>query len=327
VSATAYIRSATPQLAILAVILILDRLVAPTFFDLAVKEGRLNGSLIDILHRAAPAALLALGMAPVIATRGIDLSVGAVMAIAGAVLASVVNAGWVWPVAVLAALAAGAACGLWNGFLVAVLGIQPFVATLVLMVAGRGLAQLVTEGRIVTFIEPHLNALGGGAAMGLPIPVLILICVGALGILLARLTPLGMFVEAVGVNPRASRLAGVDARAVTLLVYLGSGLAAAIAGVIVACDIHGADSNNAGQWMELDAILAVAVGGGSLLGGRFSLSRAILGAIAMQAMKTGILLAGFAPELNLVVMAAAVVLVLCIQSPALRGGLPRFLPR
>jgi len=302
---------------VMAAILLLDRLVAPGFFDLDVKAGRLIGSPVDIVNRAVPVGLLALGMAPVIATRGVDLSIGAVMAICGAVMASLVNHGEPWLVALAAALGAGVACGIWNGTLVAVLGIQPFVATLVLMVAGRGLAQLITEGRIVTFVEPHLTAIGGGAWLGLPIPVWILVAMSAGTILLVRLTPLGLFIEAVGANARASRLAGVDAKGVTILAYAMSGLAAGLSGVIVASDIQGADANNAGLWLELDAILAVAVGGGALLGGRFSLSLSVLGALSIQALKTGILLAGLPPEFNLMVMAAVVALVLLIQSPAL----------
>jgi simple sugar transport system permease protein len=312
------LRQLAPQLLALGVILLLDRLAAPSFFDLGIHGGRLVGSLMDVLDRAAPVGLLALGMAPVIATGGIDLSVGAVMAIAGAVMAAMVSHGAPWELAVMAALGAGAVCGAWNGLLVAVLGIQPFVATLVLMVAGRGLAQLVTQGRIITFIEPHLAAIGGGAWLGLPAPVVILAAAAVLAVALVRATPLGLFIEAVGGSRRASRLAGVESHAVTVSVYLASGVAAAMAGVIVASDISGADANNAGQWSELDAILAVAVGGGSLAGGRFSLTRAVLGALAIQALKTGILLTGLPPEFNLLVMAGAVVLVLCLQSPAIR---------
>ena len=325
--AAANFRKMAPQLVALGVILLLDRLAAPSFFDLGIHGGRLVGSLVDVLDRAAPVGLLALGMAPVIATGGIDLSVGAVMAIAGAVMAAMIGHGAPWWLAVLGALVAGGACGAWNGLLVAVVGIQPFVATLVLMVAGRGLAQLVTQGRILTFVEPHLAWLGGGAWLGVPTPVVILAAAAVLGVVLVRAAPLGLFIEAVGGSRRASRLAGVKSNGVILSVYLGSGLAAALAGIIVAADISGADANNAGLWSELDAILAVAVGGGSLAGGRFSLTRSVLGALAIQALKTGILLTGLPPEFNLLVMAAAVVLVLCLQSPAIRPFAARLAER
>ncbi|MGY0117642.1 ABC transporter permease, partial [Enterobacter roggenkampii] len=130
----------TPQIAALLVVLLVDSLFAPHFFQIIVQDGRLFGSPIDILNRAAPVALLAIWMTLVIATGGIDLSVGAVMAIAGATAASMTVAGHSLPVVLLAALGTGVLAGLWNGILVAVLKIQPFVATLILMVAGRGVA-------------------------------------------------------------------------------------------------------------------------------------------------------------------------------------------
>jgi ribose/xylose/arabinose/galactoside ABC-type transport system permease subunit len=311
--------AATPQLLTLGLLLLADWIVFPAFFQLSFVDGRLTGSLVDVLNRAAPVALLALGMAPVIATRGIDLSVGAVMAIAGAVAATSVEAGHAWPVAVLFALAAGLAAGLWNGMLVAALGIQPIVATLVLMVAGRGVAQLITDGRIVTFTDPGLAALGSGALLGLPIPIWIALAAAGLLALLARGTALGLFVEAAGANPRAARLAGVATLGVLIAVYACSGLMASLAGVIAAADIRGADANNAGLWLELDAILAVVLGGGSLFGGRFSFGRTLLGALALQALKTGILLAGLPPEFNLVAMALVVTILLILQAPPVQA--------
>src|SRR5580693_984980 len=166
-------RRGVAQVFALVVILMIDRAVSPQFFDLRLQDGRLFGSFIDVLNRGAPVALLSLGMVLVIATRGIDLSVGAVMAIARAVAASLVDTHSM-PVALGAALGVGIMCGLWNGFLVAVLRIQPIVATLILMVAGRGIAQLITEGRIVTFTSPDLVWLGNGNVLGLPVPVVII---------------------------------------------------------------------------------------------------------------------------------------------------------
>jgi galactofuranose transport system permease protein len=320
-------RAAWPQALILLFALGANELAAPGFFAIELRDGRLFGGVIDILNRGAPVALLALGMTLVIATRGIDLSVGAVMAISGAVAASAVNDGSGWPVAVALALGAGLACGLWNGALVALLDIQPIVATLILMVAGRGVAQLVTEGRIVTFVEPHLVWLGSGGALGLPAPVVIAVAMLAILILVTRRTALGVFIEACGINPRASRLAGVHTRGVLLSVYLASGFLAALAGLIAAGDIRGADANNAGLWFELDAILAVVIGGTSLYGGRFSLSLALIGALALQALKTGILRAGLPPEFNLIVMAVVVAMVLCLQSPTVGGMLRARLAR
>ncbi|MCK1302611.1 ABC transporter permease [Bradyrhizobium sp. 24] len=311
-------RRGLAQILALIVILAVDRVVSPQFFDLRLQDGRLFGSMIDVLNRGTPVALLSLGMVLVIATRGIDLSVGAVMAISGAIAASLADSHSL-AVVLAAALGAGLICGLWNGFLVAILGMQPIVATLILMVAGRGIAQLITEGRIVTFSSPDLVWLGNGSILGLPVPVAI-----ALGMLIltgavVRGSALGLLIEATGGNARASELAGVGTRAMILAVYVWCGVCAALAGVIAAADIMGADANNAGLWLELDAILAVVIGGTSLFGGRFSLVLAVLGALIIQTMNTGILLSGYPPEFNLLVKAVVVLAVLLLQSPKLSG--------
>ncbi|UUE36625.1 ABC transporter permease [Pectobacterium aroidearum] len=304
-----------PQLLALVAILLIDSMVAPNFFSLHIQDGRLFGSLIDILNRGAPVALLALGMTLVIATGGIDLSVGAVMAIAGATAATLTAAGHPLPSVLLTALLVGALCGLWNGLLVAVLQIQPIVATLMLMVAGRGIAQLITEGQIITFDNAGLAKLGSGTLFYLPMPVIIA-CLVLLALwILTRKTALGLFIESVGINLRSARNAGVSTKLVLIAAYVICGVCAAVAGVIVTADIRGADANNAGLWLELDAILAVVIGGGSLLGGRFNLLLSVVGALIIQSMNTGILLSGYRPEFNLVLKALVVLLVLVMQSP------------
>ncbi len=304
-----------PQLLALILVLVADSLVAPHFFQIVLQDGRLFGSPIDILNRAAPVALLAIGMTLVIATGGIDLSVGAIMAIAGATAASMTVAGHSLPVVLLAAIGSGVLAGLWNGVLVAILKIQPFVATLILMVAGRGVAQLITAGQIVTFNAPSLSWLGSGSLLLFPTPVIIALVTLVIFWLFTRKTALGMFIEAVGINIRAAKNAGVNTRVVVMLTYILSGVCAAIAGIIVTADIRGADANNAGLWLELDAILAVVIGGASLMGGRFNLLLSIVGALIIQGMNTGILLSGFPPELNQVVKAVVVMCVLIVQSP------------
>src|SRR6266852_4384308 len=201
------LRIGTPQSLAFLTILMADRLVSPQFFDIRLQDGRLFGSLVDVFNRGAPVAHLSLGMVLVIATRGIDLSVGAVMAIAGAIAASLVDSHSV-PIALGAALGVGLLCGLWNGFLVAVLGIQPIVATLILMVAGRGIAQLITEGRIVTFTSPDLVWFGNGTVLGLPAPAVIAVGMLILTGAVVRGSALGLLIEATGGNARASELAG-----------------------------------------------------------------------------------------------------------------------
>jgi len=321
------LKLANPQLLALVGVLLINWLLFPSFFRVTWQDGRLFGSVIDVINRGAPVAILAIGMAGVIATKGVDLSVGAVMAVAGAVAATLVVAGYPAPVAVGAALIVGLLCGLWNGILVAILDIQPIIATLVLMVAGRGIAQLITEGFIVTFNDPVLIFIGTGSFLGLPMAAVIALVLMIVVTLIVRRTAIGLFIEAVGVNRSAASLAGIRSRMLLLLVYSLSGFCAAIAGIIVAGDIRGADANNAGLWLELDAILAVVIGGTSLLGGRFSIPLAVVGALIIQAMNTGILVSGFPPEFNLIVKAGLIFIVLIIQSPlASRLVPPRLAP-
>lgn len=304
-----------PQFLALAAVLLINWLLFPGFFDITLQDGRLFGSVIDVLNRGAPVAILAIGMTAVIATKGVDLSVGAVMAIAGAVAAVLVTGGSSAVVAVAAALAVGLLCGLWNGILVTYLEIQPIIATLVLMVAGRGLAQLVTEGSIVTFSDPVLIFIGTGSLFGMPMPIIIaaVLMIGAT--LIVRKTALGLLIEAVGVNRSAARFAGISSGLLLVVVYTFAGFCAATSGLIVAGDIRGADANNAGLWLELDAILAVVIGGTSLLGGRFSIPMSVVGALIIQAMNTGILISGFSPEFNLVVKSGVIILILVLQAP------------
>ncbi|RMC33632.1 ABC transporter permease [Paracoccus alkanivorans] len=304
-----------PQLIALAALVLLVTLVYPGFLDISFNDGRLVGPVVDVLKRGAPVALLAVGMTLVIATRGIDLSVGTTMAICGAVAAWAIASGWGLAPALLLALAAGGIAGLWNGLLVAVVGIQPFVATLILMTMGRGIAQLITEGRILTFNHPGFAFFGSGTILGLPVPAWLWLLTGAGVALLMRRSALGMLIEATGINRRASALAGVNATVLLIAVYVASGLCAALAGIVVTADIRGADANNSGLWLELDAILAVVIGGNSLLGGRFSILAALLGALIIQTIDTGILLAGFPSEYNLVIKAALVLVILVLQSP------------
>jgi len=310
-----------PQLIALAVVLGLIALISPGFFSVTVQNGRLYGSLIDVGVRVAPVALLAIGMTLVIATKGIDLSVGAVMAITGAAAATMVADGQPVVVVLAVSLAIGLACGLWNGVLVAFLDIQPIIATLILMVAGRGIAQLITGGFILTFNDPGFSFIGSGAVLGIPMPILIWLAMALAVGLLVRRTALGLLIEAVGINRRASMLVGVRARFLILATYGISGLCAAMAGMIVTADIHGADPNNAGLWLELDAILAVVIGGTSLAGGRFSITASLIGALIIQALNTGILISGWPPEFNLIVKAIVIVAILTLQSPAVADEL------
>ncbi len=306
---------------ILALILVLlgNRLISPSFFSLRMADGRLIGSLIDILNRSAPTVLLATGMTLVIATKGIDLSVGAVIAICGAIAAVLISTTTIPPLIVIAiSIGAGILCGLWNGILVAYFDIQPIVATLILMVVGRGIAQLVTQGQITTFHNATLEYVGTGLLAGFPFPIFISLIVVVLVWLLVRRTAIGMLIESVGANDRASFYAGIDAAKIKLLVYIIIGICAAVSGLIVTADIKGADANNAGLWKELDAILAVVIGGTALTGGRFYLLSSVVGALIIQSIQTGIYVSGLPPTFNLIVQAVVILAILFLQSEEFR---------
>lgn len=308
------LKRVAPQILTLIALAALVSWFFPNFLHIELSGGRLVGPVIDILKRGAPVAILAVGMTLVVATGGIDLSVGTVMAITGAVAAFAISSGFGAPAALMLAIGAGLLSGLWNGCVVSYLGIQPIVATLILMTAGRGIAQLITEGRILTFTDPSFAFLGSGNIIGIPVPTVIWVLTAITITLLMRRTALGLLIESVGVNQRASSLAGINSRVLIIVVYIASGLCAALAGIIATADIRGADANNAGLWLELDAILAVVIGGNSLLGGRFSIAASVLGAMIIQTIGTGILLAGFPSEYNLVIKAVLVLAILMLQS-------------
>jgi simple sugar transport system permease protein len=315
----------------LSLILLVNASLNPGFWVLQWRDGHLYGSIIDILNRASPLMLVALGMTLVIATRGIDISVGAVVAISASVAALmiggtlVINNGvathvsrFPMPVAIGCALFVATLCGLWNGLLVARIGLQPIIATLILMVAGRGIAQLVTGGQIVTVYYAPYFYIGNGFLWGLPFALFIAAGVFlALHLLLTR-TALGLFIQAIGINPAAARLAGVRERLISVCVYAFCGLTAGIAGLIISSNVKSADGNNAGNLMELDAILAVTLGGTLLSGGRFSLAGSLVGALIIQTLTSTIYSIGVPPEINMVVKAAVVFVVMLMQSAEFR---------
>ena len=295
----------------------------PDFFSIQIIDDHFYGSLIDILNRGAPAALLALGMMVVIATGGIDLSVGAIIAIAGATSAYMITQGITDSIflIVIGTLVISAFAGLWNGFLVSVLGIQPFIATLILMVSGRGVAQLITDGQILVFHHKAFDFIGGGFVLGLPFSILIVAVFYVFAGLILRKTALGLFIESIGSNATASYYVGIQDRTLRIIAYVFSGICAGVAGMIIASNIHGADSNNAGLWSELDAILAVVIGGTAMTGGRFYIIPTLIGVLILQTLTTTILSSGLPVQFTQIVKAIVVVLVMLIMSPAFRKQL------
>lgn len=301
----------------LLVLLFLNFLVRPGFMSITIKDGHLFGNLIDILNRAAPLILISLGMTIVIATQGIDISVGSIIAISAAISATVIVGGGSVPVAVLTGIVVGLVCGIWNGFLVAYIGVQPMVGTLILYIVGRGIAQLVTGGQILTFTNKDFIFIGTGYWF-LPVAIYIAAVVTFIMYWLIRKTALGLFIESIGVNNTASRYSGINSKKVIFSLYVICGILAGIAGIIICSNIKSADANNAGLWLELDAILATVIGGTSMAGGRFYLGGTVVGALFIQTLTTTIYSMGVPPEITLVVKAVVVIVVCIIQSAEFR---------
>ncbi len=216
--------------------------------------------------------------------------------------------------------------GLWNGFLVSVVGIQPIIATLVLMTAGRGIAMLITGGQITTVNSTPFKLIGSGHWLGVPVAVLVAAVLFFTVAALTRRTALGMLIEAVGINPAASRLAGVRARGITWLVYAISGLFAGVAGLMASANVMAADANNAGLFIELDAILAVVIGGTSLAGGKFSLSGTLVGVLVIQTLTISVTVLGIPPSVTPLFKAVVVIAVCMLQAPIVREQLRKRRP-
>ena len=324
-------------LVVLFVILAINGIVSGgSFFEIKIVDGHLFGFLIDILRNGSKLMILAIGMTMALATGGTDISVGSVMAIAGAIGCSVVD-GRIFPflggsaaAGIILALLGGTACGAWNGFLIAKVKIQPIVATMILMVAGRGIAQLIANGKIVTIgINPAINPanpaayyfLNGGYILGLPFPLYIVAFFLILALLFTKRTAFGLFVESIGVNDVSSRFAGIKVGRMKLIIYTFSGIMAGMAGLIESAGIKAADCNNAGLLIELDAILSVAIGGTSLFGGRFSIPASVIGALIIQSIQTSLLAMGVAPQATLVVKALVVIVICLAQSPKFQASM------
>jgi galactofuranose transport system permease protein len=311
----------------LLVILLFNLFFTPGFFHVEVKDGHLFGSLVDVVKNAVPVMIIASGMTLVIATGGIDISVGAVVAIAGAIVGVLVTRLHApLPVVVLVPLVAALLCGAFNALLITGFGIQPIIATLILMVTGRGLGQLLTGGRVLWFRMASFEFLGTGYLLGLPVRIFVAAALVLLLALVLRTTPLGLFIQAIGGSAKASRYSGVRVGLVKVVVYTFSGLCAGVAGLVLTANIHGADAALVGMYVELDAILAVVIGGTSMNGGKFNLAGTLVGALIIQSLTTTIFTKGVPVQFTLVVKAAVVVIVILLQSGDFRRQLGTLLP-
>jgi ribose/xylose/arabinose/galactoside ABC-type transport system permease subunit len=266
-----------------------------------------------LLRQAAPIAIVAVGMAIVIGTAGIDLSVGSVMAIAGQVGATLVLHDQPFLLAIVAALLVAGLCGVFNGTLVARFGVQPIIATLILFIAGRGIAQLITGGALQPLADPDFQWIGLGRPFGVPAQVFIAFVVALVGWLVMRLTVFGRHVLAVGGNETASRLAGVPSARVKLIAYVTSALLAGLVGLIAVSANSASDANNVGVGMELDAIAAVAVAGTPLTGGKVNIWGAVVGAVLLKLLQNTLISHGITKEVSQIIEGVVIIAALWLQ--------------
>jgi ribose transport system permease protein len=259
--------------AMLIVILAFNSLITPNFFAV--------GTIWNIVIQSSTIVLTGMGMTMVIASNGIDISIGSVMAIASMVAAKSLPLG-VFP-AIVAGLAAAAGVGLFTGFIVAKFKIQPIIVTLTVMIAGRGVAQVINDAMLLNFNNPGFSALGTGRLFGvLPIQLFLVAGVVCIVYFIMQRTTLGQYIQSVGDNLSAARLAGVRTVRTFILVYVMSAVLAGLAGLIETARLSAADGNSIGKLSELDAIAAVAVGGTSMTGGRARIIGTVIGAVIMQ---------------------------------------------
>lgn len=317
-----------PPLLALFLILLFNLIVQPGFLSLELRDGRFVGGLMLILNRSIPVMILAVGMTLVISTRGVDLSVGSVVAVSAAVAISLIRGGDLAPTAytsmplvfvVLITMLVGIALGVWNGLLVSKLNMPPVVATLVLMVAARGLTQIITQERSLTTGHTPFREIANGITLAIPNQFWIGVGIFLLVWFFTRRTALGLFIESVGANKSASTYAGIRSDTVIITVYAISALCASIVGILSASSVLVVEPMTTGLDMELSAIVAVVLGGTRMTGGKFNLGGSCIGAIILQALHQTMTFYGVPVQFSLVVQAIVIVIIIIIQSPTTRN--------
>lgn len=302
----------TGLLIALGLLVLLNVLITPNFLN--VRTLAVNVSQV------ATIAIVALGMTLVIASGGIDLSVGSVMAVAGALAPLIFLSSWAaaHPTAGLAAsiilpLLVAALCGLFNGAMISLLGVQPIIATLIFFISGRGIAQVLTNGNLQTFTNPSFTWLGTGRVLGLPVQGWIAVILTLILAWVVRRTIYGRYLLAVGGNERAAALAGVPVVRVKIATYVITATLAGLAGLIVVAINSASDAARIGQLMELDAIAAAVVGGAALSGGTAPILGTLLGAVFIQLMGYTLIANGVPDETTLIVTAGIIATAVWLQ--------------
>ncbi len=308
-------------------LLVVNLLKDPTYLAIRVNpaNGNLAGNVLDILRASAPILMVATGMSLVIATAGIDLSVGSVMAVAGAVSmeylqnANAPSSLGAALIAIAMSIGLGALLGTVSGLLVAKVGLQPFITTLVMMLAGRGLAKVITSGQNTTATNAQFRWMANGYVLGFPVVFLLAVAIVVIVILVVRRSALGMMIVSIGINPRASRMAGIRPAGLLVTVYALSGGLAAIAGMFAVSSVMTVDVSQTGYQLEMDAILAVVVGGGTLAGGRLSMGGAAVGALLIATLDKTVVFLGVPSSATPAFKATVILVLFLLQADNVRN--------
>jgi galactofuranose transport system permease protein len=304
---------------------VLAALVLLVLVNIAITPNFLSWQTLNVnLTQVCTIVIVAVGMTLVIASGGIDLSVGSLMAISGALAPLLfmekiadLPAPWIGIALAFTVPVMAAAClGFFNGWLITRWSVQPIVGTLVLFIAGRGIAQVMTNGNLQVFKEPSFQFIGLGRIFGVPFQVLLMLIIVAGAAYALRRTVFGRQILAIGGNPEAARLAGIPIKRVVRWVYVIAGALAGVAGLIVIARNSASDANLVGLGMELDAIAAVAVGGTLLTGGHATIIGTLLGALVIQLVRYTLLANGVPDAAALIVKASLIVLAVWIQRRA-----------
>lgn len=312
-------------LSVLAVLVLVNLVKGADYFSISLINGALYGNIPNILFGASELVILAIGMTLVTASSGgQDISVGVAAAITSSVFVRILlGAGGITWMAILAAFlascAVGIAIGAFNGALVAVFNVQPMVATLILFTAGRSVAFLI-DGRLSPVLANDLTSQIGSVIPGIPVqtPILLTVLFILLFAALLKTTSLKLYAESVGINPKAARLNGINPVRIKLLTYMILGVCTSVAGFIAVTKAGRHDSVNLLKFCEMDAILAVAIGGNALGGGKFSVTGSVIGAYTIEVLNRTLLRLEVDPEAIKAFKAVFILVLMVISSPALR---------
>lgn len=268
--------------------LLLAMLAIAAAFTIAQPAFLTADNLVGIVRQVAIIGIMAVAMTFVIMTGGIDLSVGPVLALSGLIAVFALDAGWPLPVALVAALSVGLVVGVFNGAIIAFLGLPPIIVTLAMLSIVRGTALLLGGPEMHSIrAQPGYSFIGSGNILGIPFSIYLFIAVAGVMSFVQKRTPLGLKVAAIGENERAAYLSGHSTRSTKLLLYGLSGLCAALAGIVQSSQVHTGSATYGEFGIELDVIAAVVLGGTSLMGGKGSVARTVLGVLFLGVMNNG----------------------------------------